>query len=47
MPSPETISTRPSGNVVAVGYQRPRAICGPSVHEPLSGLSNSVFVIPT
>src|SRR5690242_20886789 len=30
--SPEVTSISPFGSAVLVGYQRPRAICGPCVH---------------
>src|SRR6267143_262501 len=33
--SPEVTSISPLGNAVLVGYQRPRAICGPCVHWPV------------
>src|SRR3954467_4355402 len=48
MLSPETIRMRPSDRVVVVGYQRPRDMVGPAVHElPASGLNSIVLGRPT
>ena len=40
-------STRPFGSVVVVGYQRPRAMIGPRVHEPAAGFRSAVSRMPT
>src|SRR3954468_20024982 len=47
MPSPETIRTLPSGSVVVVGYQRPRAMSGPAVPLDVSRLKSLVSRSPT
>ena len=44
--SPENVITRPSPNVVTVGYQRPCAMFCTSVKRPVAGLNTAFFGWP-
>src|SRR5262245_21478140 len=44
---PAVTSTRPSGSVVTVGYQRAYAMSGPRVQVMVAGLKKFVILNPT